>query len=257
MTIPREKIDGFGRVYYGESDMKYPSVSTIVGQTWQEDDGFGWWREKNNGKNGMPDHEEIKEYSQNRGTLIHYTLLNPLTNEELWSEDERTSLDALKNFGDYKYSRDEKRKNAFDRYQEDLRWSKEQWKLITDKRGIDKRSSIAVEKRVLNHTSPRYAGQFDLLYEDESGDVVLADIKTSKRIYDKHKLQAVAYANATQYSVDKLEILKLHPEYKWVTSDGYKPVEVSSSDKWDESQEELWETFKKRAEEANTRVENY
>lgn len=253
--IPRDNIDDFGRVYYG-SDMEYPSVTTVIEQQWESGDDYAWWKQKNNGQGEMPDHEEIKEYSQSRGTLVHYALLNPLTNKELWSDEEEESLESLKEFGTYKYDKKEQRKDAFQRYQRDLQWAKKQFKLIKNNRGINKHNTIEVEQRFLRDEYPRYAGQYDLLYQDPDGNTVLSDIKSSKWIYDKNKLQLAAYAEACNYTVDRLEVLKMHPEYEWcVDADGYQPVEIQTDDEWDKSRTELWCEFESRAEEANEILE--
>jgi len=255
--LPRDEIENFGRVYYGDNGMEYPSVTTIISQQWDSDGEWDWWKRQNNGEGENPDYEEIREYSQSRGTLVHYTLLNPLSNDEMWGEEEQESLESLQDFGTYKYDKRETRTDAFERYQRDLQWAKKQWQLIKQDRGIDNYSAIQVENRFLHHDYPQYAGQYDLLYEDPDGDIVLADIKTSKRVYDKNKLQLTAYANACEYDIDRLEILKMHPEYEWVSCDGYKPVEVSKSTEWDTCRSELWSEFEERADETHEVMTEY
>jgi len=252
--IKRENIDDFGRVYHGKKGM-YPSVTTIVDQAWQEGDDYHWWKQKNDGNNGNPYHKDIKNYSGWRGTLCHYTLLNTLTHEELWSDEEQEAIDNLKEMGDYKYDADEEPKDAYERYQRDLQWVKRQFDLIQEKKGIKPDNVVDVERRVLKHEFPRYAGQFDLLYENPSGQLVLSDLKTSKWIYDKNKLQLAAYANAIDEEPDVLEVIKIHPEYEWVKADDYQPIAVESSEEWDESIDELCETFLERAVEGNQVLE--
>lgn len=58
-----------------------------------------------------------------------------------------------------------------------------------------------------------YAGQFDLLYEDQQyNETVLADLKTSKFTYEKHLIQLAAYQMALPMSVDRLEVLRVNPD---------------------------------------------
>jgi hypothetical protein len=250
MSIDRGQLDGFGRVYKGNDGMDYPSVTTIIHENWNDHEGEGLrrWKEKMDGKGDRPHHEDIREYAQHRGTLVHYTLLNPLTTEELWSEDEQSSLEALKDFGMYYYCKEEDPKPAFKRYQKDLQWAKKQFELVKEEKGIDQFSTIRVEEAIY-HNEPRYAGQFDLLYEDNEGDIVLADIKTSKRTRKSNRLQLSAYSNALDIDIDEHEIIKLHPDYEWVDSGykGYKPVEIDNSRDWGKSIEEYYEEFEERA----------
>lgn len=80
-------------------------------------------------------------------------------------------------------------------------------------------SVIAVENFLLDSPN-NYAGQCDLLYEDPSGNVVMADLKTSSGLRQKHVLQAVAYGKAVERTdglpdtVDRHEIIRLHPDTK-------------------------------------------
>lgn len=110
---------------------------------------------------------------------------------------------------------------------------------------------IEVEKYLMNHTD-KYAGQCDLLYETYDGTTVLADIKTSKRIYWSNKRQLEAYARAVELDpeidcdeVDELCIIRLCPDYK--------DAELSFSSEWDESRDELYAEFM----ELNTQVHEY
>lgn len=109
------------------------------------------------------------------------------------------------------------------------------WEMIRDVYGIHPENTLDVELFVLNR-EVGYAGQFDLLYADEdTGEVVLADIKTSKRVYDKHLIQLSAYAYAVDIAVDRMEVLRLNPDGEtW---------EVSNSNEWIEDRADLYEEF--------------
>lgn len=100
---------------------------------------------------------------------------------------------------------------------------------------------IEVEKYLMNHTD-NYAGQCDLLYETYDGTTVLADFKTSKRVYWSNKRQLAAYANAIETDpeidcdeVDEYLIMRFAPDYR--------DVECSFSSEWDESHDELYDDF--------------
>lgn len=161
-------------------------------------------------------------YKGNRGTLIHYHMLNQFADEELDGKNEERAREQLKTKGDWQ------------RHKQDLYWAEEAFDNIRRMRGIDEDSVLNVECFVEN-TDVGYAGQFDLLYIDNEGDIVLSDLKTSKSVYPKHKMQLVAYANAINVEPDKLEVIRMHPDSEsWQTS--------HSSD-WDESVDELYSEF--------------
>jgi hypothetical protein len=216
-----------GRVYT-DGDLWLPSVSTVL------DERAKAPALKNYLQNTSQSKQDQKTfYTQNRGTLIHYELLSQLVDEEFWSDDEQHSEDCLRGkrthdgtglTGDYE---------TWQRYQDDLEWAERAWELVKRTSGISPETTIDVELFVYNE-DVGYAGQFDLLYRDGS-DVVLGDIKTSKRVYDKHLLQLAAYANAVDIVVDRLEVIRINPDAStW---------EVSNSNDWKESRTELFEEF--------------
>jgi hypothetical protein len=125
----------------------------------------------------------------------------------------------------------------------DLSWFTDTFEDVRHDLGITNESVIAVENFLLDSPN-NYAGQCDLLYEDPSGNVVMADLKTSSGLRQKHVLQAVAYGKAVERTddlpdtVDRHEVIRLHPdtktyevhtdkapshtsEYDWHTSDGW------------------------------------
>jgi hypothetical protein len=229
-----------GRVYT-DGDLWLPSVSTVL------DERDKAPALKNYLQNTSQSRQDQKTfYTQNRGTLIHYELLSQLVDEEFWSDDEQHSEECLRGkrthegtglTGDYE---------TWQRYQGDLEWAEGAWDFVKRMKGINPETTIDVELFVYNK-DVGYAGQFDLLYRDGS-DVVLGDIKTSKRVYDKHLLQLAAYANAVDIVVDRLEVIRINPDaMTW---------EVSSSNDWKESRSELFEEFVSLREElADDRLE--
>lgn len=59
-----------------------------------------------------------------------------------------------------------------------------------------------------------YAGQADLVYVDENGDLVMCDVKTSDEIHEAYFSQLMAYKKALEYhgyDIDRCEILRVDP----------------------------------------------
>lgn len=213
-----------GRVYTDNEDLYLPSVSTVLDEM-PEPEGIKNWKRKNDGRGDTEHWREILMYKGNRGTLIHYNLLNEFANDDMYSVDEQESEEQLKIEGDWK------------RYQEDVSYAEEAWEQIKWEKNITDDRVLNVECFVKN-TNIGYAGQFDLLYLDEDSNVVLADIKTSNTSsapYEKHKMQLVAYSKALELDVDRLEVIIIHPD-----SNSWK---VSDNTYWDESIDELWKEF--------------
>ncbi len=213
-----------GRVYTDNDELYLPSVSTVLDEM-PEPDGITFWKKKYDGQGDTKHWRDILMYKGNRGTLIHYNLLNEFADEDMYSVDEEESADELKVEGDWH------------RYKEDNTYAEEAWKDIKRIRGIADENVLNVECFVKN-TNIGYAGQFDLLYVDEDSNVVLSDIKTSNADYapyEKHKMQLVAYSKAIELDVDILEVLIIHPD-----SESWK---ISHNTDWPESIDELWGEF--------------
>lgn len=219
----RYTIDGVGRLYTDEEDVWLPSVSTVLDMRETPAALENWKRRTDN-------YEQVLAYAQNRGTLVHEYCLRDLVPEDpasgepikvLWGKDEEESEAALKENGEY------------DRFARELEWVDDAWGLMTTIMNID--DVIDAETFVIN-TDIGYAGQFDLLYYDaEADDVVLADIKTSSNVYEKHLIQLVAYSMAVPVSVDRMEVLRLNPDSRdW---------EIHSSNDWEVDPDELADEF--------------
>lgn len=223
-TLPDDS-DGGGRVYTDAEELYLPSVSTVLDEK-PTPEGIKHWKKKYDGTNGKKHWRDILTYKSNRGTLIHYNLLNEFADEEMYSVDEENSEEKLKVNGDWS------------RYKEDLSYAEEAWGQITQIRGIGNENVLNVECFVTN-TGVGYAGQFDLLYVDDNNNIVLSDIKTSNADYapyEKHKLQLSAYAHALELDVDTLEVLIIHPD-----SQTWK---ISHNTDWDEDVADLWADFR-------------
>lgn len=209
------------RVYTDGEDLYLPSVTTVLDEM-PTPEGIKYWKRKYDGTNGNKHWRDILQYKSNRGTMIHYNLLSEFADEEMHSADEENSTEELKLEGDW------------ERYQHDLSYAEDAWVEIKEQRGITEDRVLDVECFVTN-VGVGYAGQFDLLYVDSDGNLTLSDLKTGKGIYDKYKLQLVAYENALELPVDQLEIVRIHPDSEtW---------EVSHDSDWTDSRRELWAEF--------------
>ena len=208
-----------GRVYTDNDELYLPSVSTVLDEM-PTPDGIKYWKKKYDGKGDTKHWRTILQYKGNRGTLIHYNLLNQLIDGDMYSVDEENSADELKVEGNWH------------RYKEDSVYAEDAGEDIRRVRNIEKDNVLNVECFVKN-TNIGYAGQFDLLYVDEDSNVVLSDIKTSNASYapyEKHKMQLVAYSKALELDVDILEVLIIHPDSEsWKISRTRKVIRRSWS----------------------------
>jgi len=224
VDLERKTLEDTGRVYYdadvAKSQRVYlPSVTTIF-DVQPEPYGLKMWKKKYDGKNGMPYWKDIRDYKGARGTLIHYEITREFANEDMFGQNE---IDALEYLED---------NNKHHEYAKELRYAMNAWADVRDSLNIKK--FLDVECYVKN-MQIGYAGQFDLLYLDSSGDVVLADLKTSKAVYDKYKIQLTAYKHAINLDIDRLEVIRIHPDSKtW---------EVSTNEEWQETDAELFGEF--------------
>lgn len=100
---------------------------------------------------------------------------------------------------------------------EDIEYFTDAFKTICDELGVTDDSVCRVEKFMLN-TGHKYGGQCDMVYEDEGGNIVVADLKTSSGLRQKHRLQSVAYMKSVEDSawgpetVDRVEVWRIAPD---------------------------------------------
>lgn len=228
--LERYTFEDDGRIYTDHGDLWLPSVSTVLGVREKAPALKQYLKNTSQAKQ-----DEKQFYTSNRGTLIHYNALDQLADEEMWSDDEQSSEDELRGIAENDETGLTGDQETWDRFQRDNEWAMNAWSLIRRVYGINPENVLDVELFVLN-TDVGYAGQFDLLYVDEdTGEVVLADIKTSKRVYDKHLIQLAAYSKAVNIAVDRMEVIRMNPDGEtW---------EVSSSEEWQESRADLWAEF--------------
>lgn len=196
----RYTVDGLGRIYSNNDDIWLPSVSTVI-STRETPEALQRWKQRTD------NHKQVQAYKQAFGTLAHeqclqdITPVNTATDEpvtKLWGKEEDEARAQLEETGDW------------ERAEEELEWVAETWDLIKLVANID--AVIDVETFVAN-TDIGYAGQFDLLYQDqETDETVLADLKTSKDVYEKHLLQLTAYRMAVELPIDRMEVIRINPE---------------------------------------------
>jgi hypothetical protein len=215
-----------GRVYTNFDDVYLPSVSTVLDEI-PEPDGLQYWREKYDGEDGRKDWRDILTYKSNRGTLIHYHLLNQFYDGDMWGIEEQNSKESLQS------------NSNWERFEEDLTFAEEFFEEVSETYCITEQNVLEVECFVTN-TDIGYAGQFDMLHIDCDGNICLSDIKTSKRVYKKHKLQLTAYAEALNFDVDRLEVIRIHPDSD---SGEVSPKREDVSYEWLENRDELLDEF--------------
>jgi hypothetical protein len=243
----RRYLDGEDKRHYERDDTDVYSVTTILDE---ENDGEPYyiqqWKKNNDGKGDNAYWKDILEYKKNRGTMAHYAALSQLEEhhphaEELWSGDEKSSLDAIMDrTGDkdflYSVLKDRGMIESRDAYEpikdeieltdifyNDMDYFKDAFAETMIDKGVTPEDVESVEHMFAlpegqNHSG--YGGQADMIYEDPyNGDHVVVDLKTSKNVYDKHKKQAAAYAEAAKQSpdmngdyIDRAEIWRFFPD---------------------------------------------
>jgi len=241
-------LDDKDRRHYQQNGDDVYSVTTVLDEMQDgEPEGIKWWKRHNDGEGDNPDWRHILEYKKHRGTLAHHTALADLNEEvhgeQLWSDDESQSLNTLYDLDgndDFLYSIVADRdwvssEEAYETLKEnedisltdvlhsDLDYFMDEFDQIMDDKHITAEDVEAVEEMFVvppNHEHDGYGGQADLVYRDPStGEAVVADLKTSSAVRDKHKYQAAAYSKAVEKtdnlpidSVSRAEIIRIYPD---------------------------------------------
>lgn len=277
-AIKRYLDDEDNRIYEKPGQEGVYSVTTILDK--KNDDGkenaLKYWRKNNNGQGDNADWEDLLHYKTNRGTLAHYAAFNRFDHafehgDSMWTEDEAESqaeIDSKHGDQDYLYSVMNDKdwinsREAFDDYREredttiqdvltqDIRYVQEEFDKICREKNIKASNVVEVEAmfaRPPNAEHEGFGGQADLMYiDEETGEHVVADLKTSKRIYDKHKIQAAAYGQAAKEDpelngdyIDRCEIIRICPDTK--ESEVY--VVDNHRELWDEFAELTRKTYR-------------
>lgn len=241
------------RVYKGgEAPDGVYSVTTILDKNKddQKKGGIHYWKQNNDGTGNNADWEDILHYKTNRGTLAHYAAFNRFDHrfqhsDTMWTEDEQSSQKAIdEKAGDHDYIYSVMKDKGFvetreeyrilrsnedislqDMLTQDINYVQQEFDKICRDKNIKASTVDEVEAmfaRPENTEHGGFGGQADLLYTDpETGEHVVADLKTSKQVYDKHKHQIAAYAQAAKEDpslngdyIDRCEIIRINPDQK-------------------------------------------
>lgn len=234
------------RLYY-TPDLSFvaPSVTSITSRRvdQERDDAIGGWKDRYDGSSSYckPHWKRQLKFKGWRGTLIHYTCLSTLGSTSSGNESYYTRVgDTDRGIEEYKAERGLKQMDEYDgadawnKSCRDSYWAKQEFEDLCAERGIDEETIVAIEEYVCEETF-QFAGQADMVYEDEEGELVVVDIKTGSAVRMDNKVQIAAYAYALPYDIDRAEIWRLYPD----DSD----VEIQSSTEWDRSLPSLYEQF--------------
>lgn len=308
--------DDEGRRWYETPDgTRAMSVTTVLGFLEEDTTGLERWQAEHDGSGDTFHHEHVFWYSGPRGTLCHYQALcafeDAFDGDDMWGAEEAESMeqimegpsedafdDASTDLEDVTYSilKNQNTVTSRDEYdalfrgntrlvdvlRDDTEWFVDAFSEVREELGVADDDVIAVERFMLNDED-RYGGQCDLLYEDANGNVVLADLKTSSSLRQKHRLQGVAYKYGVEQAddipvdeVDRVEVWRLCPDTReWQVHSHTVPEHAQHlydaddedarytdmywfEDKWGEFEyediEDMWATFTGLADEAHETV---
>jgi len=171
----------------------FPSVTTILQATIPEPEGITQWKLRN--KNW----KKMLTESSTTGTLVHFTILNPLADYTL---DPSDLLPA------YKWYSDTETK---------LELSSMMFNELVKKKKITFGFPRRVESKILNRKE-RYSGKFDLCCPMScpkiDNEKILFDIKTSSEVRETHLIQLGGYYAAfpDDEKPDRVAIIKITPD---------------------------------------------
>jgi hypothetical protein len=271
-TVQRTQVDVSTndsiRVYYDPTTdvPPMPSVSVVKNLRVdpEKEDALEGWRSRFDGQSkwARPWWKDQMQFKALRGTLVHFTILNELgdasgnthfhnVGESDWGHEEYYAECQLNKWTKHAPSantdeisyvpRNNKHdgEHAWDKAVRGMKWAAKSFKEeIIDTGPLTPANVIDVENFVFD-TEYGYGGQYDLLYEDDNGDIILSDLKTSSAVRFDHKLQGSAYKRAIEserdITIDQCEVIRLHPDSE--------TVEVSRSEDWNRSLDGLAHEF--------------
>lgn len=289
------------------------SVTTVLKFLEEDTTGLDIWKERNDGKGDNPYHQHLYWYAGRRGTLCHYQALCRLVDDkgDLWGPEESIAMsEVLEGPQDEELIEEWEREGVptdtrsitysvlanqgvvdsreqfdvlfpdmdlIDVLKKDVDFFVDKFAQVCDVLGINDESVVVVEKFLVNEEDG-YGGQTDLVYIDPDDAVVVADLKTSSGLRQKHRLQAVAYSKAVELDedipvedVDRVEVIRVQPDkQQWQVHTHDVPERMEGEerytdahwfkDKWGkfeyESLDEMWEKFKALAEKAYEQAED-
>lgn len=251
-------IDENGRRHYQLDGRDVLSVTTILDEMGTPEE-LTDWRERNDGEGDNANHEHLVWYKANRGTLLHYEALSMFEeahdDPELFSEDEAQSQEELfdthsptkvysvlkdKGMVDTEVEKSDLAEEIKleDIYEEDKKVFLNAFRTIAASNNINSENVMEIEKMFISEPEDgiAYGGQIDLVYRNDD-KLIVADLKTSSGVRDKHLLQGAAYAYAVSDLEDldnlpTVQIIRIHPD-----SGGWSLAELDGKeleDKWEE-----------------------
>jgi predicted heme/steroid binding protein len=219
-----------GRVYVADDGSVYPSVSTVVGSRDGDTTGLDRWKATHDGSAGAADWRDLLAFKSAVGTLAHHAVLDPYADRDLWGAEERAAEASLADLGSFAYPVDGgvEERDAVAFGEEAVAWCRDN----AGEALSDLVAAVDVERFLIDEERG-YAGQVDLVYETDLPNCSLAvgDLKTSKRVYHKHRLQAEAYAAALDGSADVLKVARLDP-YRRAVEESYSFQWVDPRSRW-------------------------
>lgn len=277
--------DGDGLRFYHTEDngevVYLPSVTSVLSYAHEDKSGIENWKKINDGEGDNADWKHLLWYKTHRGTLCHYAALAPYQDGNVWSDDEEQSAHELVQLTESEVEDIEARLALYSLYkswgfveskfefiqhvhersltdprnrkycvsghvEHDMKRFKSHWDEAAAVLGIDEDSVVDAERFLFNEDLG-VAGQVDLVYDAPDGKRVCADIKTSSRLYRKHRRQAAFYAQMHPADIDRIEVIKVHPHKGWEV---FTPPETAEDrgvltaeteySKWEESRDALW-----------------
>ena len=212
--------------------------------------GLFHWKNIYDGENGRYDADIVRDYAGLRGTLAHETVFeNYVDNpdevqgdtEKYWQKlkemkAEKGDLGPLQDIVDWKEEKefdvleyDESgtgiARNGRELAEKEIDWIEDEFKKLETELGLKKENVIAAEKEFVHTASLpwkeekfSYGGTVDLLYEHESGETWLLDLKTGS-MKPNYAVQQAAYKTAVENSeffdideIDRVVIPSIDPE---------------------------------------------
>lgn len=174
------------RYYIIDENIKYPSVTTILGSM-SDKSGLDDWIKRV----GKKEADRISKFSANRGTIMHQ-----LCEYYLTSPNE----DPFKKLNDAKKELKNFIKNNVEEFTEsEIQCGISLFNNFYESPLFDRIDSlISVEDMLFSHRMGGYAGRVDIIYRDKKGHPVILDFKSAskpKKVewIENYKLQISAY----------------------------------------------------------------
>lgn len=203
----------------------FPSVTTVLQAMLPEPEGVTIWKNKN--KNW----KKLLTESSDTGTLVHFSILNPLSDYTL---DPSDLLPLQKWYPDTAQK---------------LELSVMMFNELVKKHQMQFLQPRRIETKIINHTE-KYAGKYDMCCPLKcikiNGERILFDIKTSGGLYMSHKIQLGGYYAAfpEDEKPDRVALIKITPDV-WKNPRLEAELHIFSKKKAEEWAEQFLELVRK------------